>query len=133
MEPSNMATLTVRYDISAPRFVHGFVYEGDETERAALKKAMREMAIKAGIRTETWLQSAVIGAAEILPDAAPDVRQKMNSAITAWVLDQSAGHPTRRGTIDEFLNDCNFLVTITKVAEGEISCEVHATPRCVGS
>jgi hypothetical protein len=57
----------------------------------------------------------------------------MNSAITAWVLGQSAGHPTRHGTIDEFLTDCDFLVTITKVAEGEISCEVHATPRCAGS
>jgi hypothetical protein len=128
-----MATLTVRYDISAPRFVHGFVYEGDETERAALKKAMREMAIKAGIRTETWLQSAVIGAPEILPDAAPDVRQKMNSAITAWVLDLSAGHPTRPGTIDEFLSESDFLVIITKVADGNISAEIHATPASAGS
>jgi hypothetical protein len=128
-----MATLTVRYDIRAPRFVHGFVYEGEKTERAALKKAMREMAIKAGIRTETWLQSAVIGASEILPDAAPDVRHKMNSAITAWALDLSAGHPTRYGTIDEFLNDSDFLVTITKVAGGEILAEVHATPGSAGS
>jgi hypothetical protein len=57
----------------------------------------------------------------------------LNSAITAWALALSAGHPARRGTIDEFLNDCDFLVTITKVAESEISCEVHATPRCAGS
>jgi hypothetical protein len=128
-----MATLTVRYDISAPRFVHGFTYEGDETERAALKKAMQKMAAKAGIDTETWLQSAVIGAPKVLPNAVPDARQRLNSAITTWVLNQSAGHPTRRGTIDEFLNECDFLVTITKVAEGEISCEVHATPRCAGS
>jgi hypothetical protein len=124
-----MATLTVRYDIRAPRFVHGFVYEGDETERAALKEAMRKVAVKAEIDTGTWLQSAVIGAPKVLPDAAPDARQRLNSAITAWALDLSAGHPTRRGTIDEFLNDCDFLVTITKVAEGEISCEVHATSR----
>jgi hypothetical protein len=41
-----MATLTVRYDIPAPRFVHGFVYEGEETERAALKEAMRKVALK---------------------------------------------------------------------------------------
>jgi hypothetical protein len=38
-----MATLTVRYDIPAPRFVHGFVYEGEETERAALKDTMRRV------------------------------------------------------------------------------------------
>jgi hypothetical protein len=51
--------LTVRYDIPAPRFVHGFVYEGEEGERAALKAAMQKVAAKAGIDTETWLQSVV--------------------------------------------------------------------------
>jgi|HubBroStandDraft_6_1064221.scaffolds.fasta_scaffold95182_2 hypothetical protein len=130
---SNMATLTVRYDIATPRFVHGFVYEGEETERAALKKAMQEAAVKAGINTETWLQSVVIHAPKVLPDAAPDARQRMNSAITAWALDLSAGHPTRHGTIDEFLNDSDFLVIITKAIDGEISCEVHATSKCAGS
>jgi hypothetical protein len=99
-----MATLTIRYDIATPRFVHGFVYEGEETERAALKKAMQEAAVKAGINTETWLQSVVIHAPKVLPDASPNARQRMNSAITAWALDLSAGHPTRHGTIDEFLN-----------------------------
>jgi hypothetical protein len=128
-----MATLTVRYDIPAPRFVHGFVYEGEETERAALKEAMRKVAAEAGIDTETWLQGVVIGAPKVLPDAAPDVRQSVTGAITAWALDLSAGHPTRHGTIDEFLNDCDFLVIITKVIDGEISCEVHATPKCAGS
>jgi hypothetical protein len=54
-----MATLTIRYDIPAPRFIHGFVYEGEETERTALKEAMRKVAAKAGIDTETWLQSVV--------------------------------------------------------------------------
>jgi hypothetical protein len=128
-----MATLTVRYDIPAPRFVHGFVYEGEETERAALKEAMRKVAAKAGIDPETWLQSVVISAPKVLPDAAPVVRQSVTGAITAWALDLSAGHPTRHGTIDEFLNDCDFLVIITKVIDGEISCEVHATPKCAGS
>jgi hypothetical protein len=60
-----MATLTIRYDIPAPRFVHGFVYEGEETERTALKEAMRKVAAKAGIDTETWLQSVVIGAPKV--------------------------------------------------------------------
>jgi hypothetical protein len=35
-----MATLTVRYDIPTPRFVHGFVYEGEETERRAVMEAL---------------------------------------------------------------------------------------------
>jgi len=103
-----MATLTVRYDIPAPRFVHGFVYEGEEGERAALKAAMQKVAAKTGIDTETWLQSVVIEAPKVLPDAAPDVRQRVDSAITAWALDLSAGHPTRYGTIDEFLNTAIF-------------------------
>jgi hypothetical protein len=128
-----MATLTVRYDIPAPRFVHGFVYEGEETERAALKEAVRKAAAKARITTEAWLQSVVIRAPKVLPDAGPDVRLGMHSTITAWALDLSAGHPTNHGTIDEFLNDTDFLVTITKVADGEISCEVHATSKCAGS
>jgi hypothetical protein len=127
-----MTTLTVRYDIPTPRFVHGFVHEGGETERAALKEAMQKAAAKAGIDTEAWLQSAVVGAPKILPDAAPDVRQGVVSAITAWALDLSAGHPTRHGTIDEFLNDCDFLVTIIKIADGEISCQIHATPGRAG-
>jgi hypothetical protein len=128
-----MATLTVRYDIPVPRFVHGFVYEGEETERAALKEAMRKVAVKAGIDTETWLQSVVIGAPKVLPDAAPDVRQSVTGAIIAWALDLSAGHPTRHGTINEFLNDCDFLVIITKAIDGEILCQVHATSECAGS
>jgi hypothetical protein len=110
-----------------------FVYEGEEGERAALKAAMQKVAAKAGIDTETWLQSVVIEAPKVLPDAAPDVRQRVDSAITAWALDLSAGHPTRYGTIDEFLNDSDFLVTITKVADGEILAEVHATPESAGS
>jgi hypothetical protein len=57
----------------------------------------------------------------------------VDSAITAWALDLSAGHPTRYGTIDEFLNDSDFLVIITKVADGEILAEVHATPGSAGS
>jgi hypothetical protein len=130
---SNMATLTIRYDIPAPRFVHGFVYEGEETERAALKEAVRKTAAKARITTEAWLQSVVIRAPKVLPDAGPDVRLGMHSTITAWALGLSAGHPTDHGTIDEFLNDTDFLVTITKVIDGEISCEVHATSKCAGS
>jgi hypothetical protein len=51
---SNMTALTVRYDIPSPRFVHGFVYEGGETERAALKEAMQKVAAKAGMDTEAW-------------------------------------------------------------------------------
>jgi hypothetical protein len=94
---------------------------------------MQKVAAKAGIDTETWLQSVVIEAPNVLPDAAPDVRQRVNSAITAWALDLSAGHPTRYGTIDEFLNESDFLVTITKVADGEILAEVHATPGSAGS
>jgi hypothetical protein len=51
----------------------------------------------------------------------------MNSAITAWALNLSAGHPTRRGTIDEFLNGCDFLVNI--------GCQWRdiATPESAGS
>ena len=128
-----MATLTVRYDIPVPRFVYGFVYNGEETERAALKETMRKAAIKAGMDTETWLQSVVIHAPKVLPNAAPDIQLGVNSAVTAWLLDLSAGHPTQHGTIGEFLNDCDFLVTITKVADGEISCAVQATPGCAGS
>jgi hypothetical protein len=75
----------------------------------------------------------VIDAPKVLPDAAREGRRRINSAITAWALDLSAGHPTRHGTIDEFLNDCDFLVIITKAIDGEISCEVHATPKCAGS
>ena len=78
-----MATLTVRYDIPVPRFVYGFVYDGEETERAALKEAMRKAAIKAGMNTETWLQSVVIHAPKVLPNAAPDIQLGVNSAVTA--------------------------------------------------
>ena len=110
-----------------------FMSRPGEGGRAALKAAMQKVAAKAGIDTETWLQSVVIEAPKVLPDAAPDVRQRVDSAITAWALDLSAGHPTRYGTIDEFLNDSDFLVTITKVADGEILAEVHATPESAGS
>jgi hypothetical protein len=34
----------------------------------------------------------------------------------------------RRNTIGEFLNGYDFLVTITKIADGEISCQVNAMP-----
>jgi hypothetical protein len=128
-----MATLTIRYDIPAPRFVHGFGYEGDEKERAALKEAAQELATSAGSDTEQWLRSVVAGAPELLPGAAPAIRQRLERAITAWVLDLSAGHPTRSGTIDEFLNESDFLVIITKVADGNISAEIHATPASAGS
>jgi hypothetical protein len=128
-----MAILTVRYDIPAPRFVHSFVYESDGTQRAALQAAMEELAVKAGIDTETLLQNMVIAAPRLLAGAAPDIRQNADSIVTAWALSLPAGHPTQHGTIDEFLNDCDFSVTITKAAEGKISCEVHATPGCAGS
>jgi len=52
----------------------------------------------------------------------------MIRAITAWALNLSAGHPTRHGTIGEFLNGYDFLVTITKITDGEISCQVNAMP-----
>ena len=76
------------------------------------------MSIHDRLRTATWI---------VLPDAAPDVRQRMASAITAWALDLSAGHPTDHGTIVQFLNDCDFLVIITKAIDGKILCQVHAT------
>jgi hypothetical protein len=128
-----MATLTVRYDIPAPRFVHGFVYVGEEKERATLKEAEQEVAARAGADTEKWFRSVVVCAPEVLPSAAPDIRQGLERAITAWALDLSAGHPTRQGTIDEFLNDSDFLVTITKVGDGKISVKVHATLGSAGS
>ena len=52
----------------------------------------------------------------------------MISAITDWALNLWAGHPTRHGIIGEFLNCYDFLVTITKIADGEISCQVNAMP-----
>jgi hypothetical protein len=55
------------------------------------------------------------------------------SPVTACALDLSAGHPTRQGTIDEFLNDSDFLITITKATDGKIPVEVHATPGSAGS
>ena len=83
VELATMAKLTVRFDIARPRFVRTFVYEGSETERAALKEAMRKLATDAGMDLEEWLVSAVVRAADLLPDAAPNVRQGMISAITA--------------------------------------------------
>jgi hypothetical protein len=103
-----MAKLTVRFDIARPRFVRTFVYEGSETERAALKEAMRKLATDAGMDAEEWLVSAVVRAADLLPDAAPNVRQGVISAITAWALDLSAGHPSRHGTIGEFSERLRF-------------------------
>ena len=114
--------------VHSSRFVRTFVYEGSETERAALKEAMRKLATDARMDLQEWLVSAVVRAADLLPDAAPNVRQGMISAITAWALDLSAGHPTRHGTIGEFLNGYDFLVTIAKIADGEISCQVNAMP-----
>src|SRR5579864_2569383 len=125
---ATMAKLTVRFDIARPRFVRTFVYEGSETERAALKEAMRKLATDARMDLQEWLVSAVVRAADLLPDAAPNVRQGLISAITAWALDLSAGHPTRHGTIGDFLNGYDFLVTIIKIADGEISCRVNAMP-----
>ena len=123
-----MTTLTVRYDITQPRFTHGFVYEGDETERAALKEAMRKLAVSAGMDLEAWLVSAVVRAPDLLVGSNPKVRQGVISAVTAWALDLSAGHPVYHGTINEYLNGYDFLVVITKIADGEISCQVNATP-----
>jgi hypothetical protein len=128
-----MAILTIRYDIPGPQFVHSFVYVGEKKERAALKEAEQEVAAKAGSDTEKWFRSVVARAPELLPGAAPAIRQGLERAITAWALDLSAGHPTRQGTIDEFLNDSDFLVTITKVTDGKISVEVYATPGSAGS
>jgi hypothetical protein len=91
------------------------------------------LAARAGADTEKWFRSVVVCAPEVLPSAAPDIRQGLERAITAWALDLSAGHPTRQGTIDEFLNDSDFLVTITKVTDGKISVEVHATSGSAGS
>ena len=62
-----MAKLTVRFDIAQPRFVRRFVYEGSETERAALKEAMRKLATDAGMDLEECLVSAVVRAPDLLP------------------------------------------------------------------
>jgi hypothetical protein len=78
-----ISKLTVRFDIGQPRFVRRFVYEGSETERAALKEAMRKLATDAGMDLEEWLVSAVVRAPDLLPDAAPSARQGMITAITA--------------------------------------------------
>ena len=75
----------------------------------------------------------VVCAPEVLPSAAADIRHGLERAITAWALDLSAGHPTRQGTINEFLDGSDFLVTVTKVTDGKISVEVHATSESVGS
>jgi len=123
-----MTTLTVRYDITQPRFTHGFVYEGDESERAALKEAMRKLAVGAGMDLEAWLVNAVVRAPDLLIGSNPKVQQGVISAITAWALDLSAGHPVHHGTINEYLSGFDFLVVITKIADGEISCQVNATP-----
>jgi hypothetical protein len=128
-----MTTLTIRFDIAEPRFTHQFVYEGGETERAALKEAMRKLAANAGMDLETWLTNAVVRAPDLLTNSGSNVRQGLMSAVTAWALDLSAGHPTRHGTIGEFLNGYDFLVTITRIADGEISCQVNASGEHAGT
>jgi hypothetical protein len=82
---------------------------------------------------EEWLVSAVVRAPDLLPDAASNVRQGVISAITAWALGLSAGHPTLHGTIGEFLNGYDFLVTITKIAASSSAARSVSPSPCAAS
>jgi hypothetical protein len=87
-----MAILTFRYDIPAPRFVHSFVYMGEEKERAALKEAEQEVAAKAGSDTEKWFRS--IGRLRG-PSRHAESRQCTAAAIVARRSGKSRGGGTR--------------------------------------
>ena len=58
----------------------------------------------------------VIEAPKVLPDAAPDVRQRVDSAITAWALDLSAAEL------------CELARRLVAIAEAKPDESVEAEP-----
>ncbi len=124
-----MPALTIRLDL--PTFEHGFVYGGDKAKRAKLKASCRKLAAEGGMDLQSLAWRVITDASAYLTKGRPEARQGALNFLTAWVLDLPSGHPTHPGTIDEYLNGYDFVVTLTKVAErgkeAQIDCRVEAT------
>jgi hypothetical protein len=126
-----MSRLTIRFDL--PNFTHAFIYEGDETAQTKLKQVQSELAAKAGIDLEAYLQSAVTLAPSLLTSPAAEIQRGAMSVITAWALGLPSGHPTHTGTIGEWLGGYDFVVSITNISGPEIKCRVTAIPDAAGT
>jgi hypothetical protein len=109
-----MATLTVRYDIPARGSSIASFMRVKRRRGQHSRRRSRKWPLELGQTRKNGFGAWVVCAPEVLPGAAPDIRQGLERAITAWALDLSAGHPTRQGTIDEFLDGSDFLVIIIK-------------------
>jgi hypothetical protein len=123
-----MPTLTIRFDL--PEFKHGFVWEGDKVERAKLKATYRELAAKGGTDLQSLAVRVIAAAPKYLTKGQPERQRGAIAFITAWALDLSSGHPTHPGTIDDYIDAYDFVVTVTDMSArgkgGRIECRVEA-------
>ena len=77
---------------------------------------------KAGIGLREYLESVVTN---VIRPYAPHLQEGDIHSITAWALSLPSGHPTH-GTIDDYLDGYDFVVTITANRTGKVECWVEA-------
>jgi hypothetical protein len=112
-----MPVLTIRHDL--PTFKHGFLYEGDKAHRAKLKASIRELTGEGGMDLESFVAQVIAGGSKYLTQGSRLDQQGAMRFVTAGALDLPSGHPTHPGTIDEYLDGYDFLVTITNIVLGK--------------
>lgn len=115
-------------EIHIDLFGTAFTWSGTEAEAADLLAAMREQAAQFGPADEV-MESILLHHAPTTLKGDEELPRGTMAMVTAWALQQPAGHPEVPGSVINFLPEHDFEVAITRDAAGQVSAEIEASVR----
>jgi hypothetical protein len=123
-----MPEIRIAYDL--PAFKYAFTWTMTEAEAAKLLDSQLASIAAGGLDRAAVLNSLAGNAPTILPTLKDAVQVRgMHVALTAWALQQNAGHPELPGRMLDYLPTHDFEVIIAGAKSGEISAIIKAEAR----
>ena len=115
-------------EIHIDLFGNAFTWNGTEAEAVALLDAMQEQAAQLGAPDEV-LQSNLLHHALAALRGEDELQQGTMAMVTAWALQQPAGHPEVPGRVIDFLADHDFAIAMTQDGSGQVTATIEAQAR----
>src|SRR3954447_7333528 len=120
-----MPEIRIAYEL--PLFEYAVIWSGTEAEAAAVLDSQLAAIAEQGLDSVVALATGVAQAPAILQaglDAA--TVRGLHVLLTAWALQQNAGHPDFPGRVIDYLPTYDFDVTIAATESGEITATIEA-------
>lgn len=123
-----MPEIRIAYDL--PSFKYAFTWTATEAEAAELLEGQLTAIAESGLDPGAALSAVIVQAPAILRAGGDEASVRgAHVMLTAWALQQTAGHPESPGRVIDYLPTHDFELVITGIGRGKASATVKAQAR----